>query len=110
MVKYRKNRDLLWINDIVYSVIDNYYKKAETNFAAILWKKIVSSKVSKFTRAKGVKRKILFVNVLNSSIRQQLEFQKEDILYKINLNLNDKKKIKKIKFIFSDLNEKYNKI
>jgi len=94
----KRYRNVRWINEIVYDVLDDILKKAGTHRAAVIWADVVGEKIAKYTKPKGVHRRVLIVEVANPVWRQQIEFLKDDILKKMNDKLPEKRKIKKIKF------------
>ncbi|KQC12538.1 MAG: hypothetical protein APR63_02565 [Desulfuromonas sp. SDB] len=101
MSKKSRSRQIKWINDIIYDVLDDLLKKAGTHRAAVMWNQLVGEQIAQHTNPVGVKHKILIVEVVNPVWRQQLEFLKQEILEKLNHNLPNQKKIKKIKFILA---------
>lgn len=94
----KRYRNVRWINEIVYDVLDDILKKAGTHRAAVIWADVVGEKIAKYTKPKGVHRRVLIIEVANPVWRQQIEFLKDDILKKMNDKLPEKRKIKKIKF------------
>ncbi|SVB21343.1 uncharacterized protein METZ01_LOCUS174197 [marine metagenome] len=66
--------------------------------AITLWPKVVGKEISKVTEATYLKKGVMFIKTENPSWRNELMFQKEDIMKKIN-NLLNKNIIKDIKFI-----------
>ena len=63
-----------------------------------LWPKVAGKEISKVTEATYLKKGVMFIKTENSSWRNELMFQKEEIIKKINALLK-KKTIKDIKFI-----------
>ena len=66
--------------------------------AITLWPKVVGKEISKVTEATYLKKGVMFIQTEIPSWRNELMFQKEDIIKKIN-NLLNKNIIKDIKFI-----------
>ena len=66
--------------------------------AIILWPKAAGKEISKVTEATYLKNGVIFVKAESSSWRNELIFQKEEIINKIN-RLLKKKIIKDIRFI-----------
>ena len=66
--------------------------------AITLWPKVVGKEISKVTEATYLKKGVIFVKTENPAWRNELIFQKEEIINKIN-SLLKKKIIKDIRFI-----------
>ena len=66
--------------------------------AITLWPKAAGKEISKVTEATYLKNGVIFVKAESSSWRNELIFQKEEIINKIN-SLLEKKIIKDIRFI-----------
>tara|TARA_B100000470_G_C19694610_1_gene348083 strand:+ start:166 stop:441 length:276 start_codon:yes stop_codon:yes gene_type:complete len=66
--------------------------------AITLWPKAAGKEISKVTEATYLKNGVIFVKAESSSWRNELIFQKEEIINKIN-RLLKKKIIKDIRFI-----------
>ena len=66
--------------------------------AVILWPTAVGKKIAENTTVQDVKHGVLIVRVDSPIWAQELQFQKKEILYKINNNLK-KKTIKDIRFV-----------
>ena len=66
--------------------------------AITLWPKAAGKEISKVTEATYLKKGVIFVKTENPVWRNELIFQKEEIINKIN-SLLKKKTIKDIKFI-----------
>ena len=65
--------------------------------ALVLWNKIVGSKISKNTKPISIKKGVLEVKVSTATWKQELQFQKIEIIKKLNKKLN-KNIVKEIKF------------
>ena len=63
----------------------------------VLWNKTVGSKISKNTKPISIKKGVLEVKVSTATWKQELQFQKIEIIKKLNKKLN-KNIIKEIKF------------
>jgi|TARA_Y100000031_G_C8108619_1_gene332315 predicted nucleic acid-binding Zn ribbon protein len=66
--------------------------------AITLWPKAAGKEISKVTEATDLRKGVMFIKTENSSWRNELMFQKEEIIKKINTLLNNNI-IKDIKFI-----------
>tara|TARA_B100001964_G_C13863369_1_gene435438 strand:+ start:203 stop:478 length:276 start_codon:yes stop_codon:yes gene_type:complete len=66
--------------------------------AITLWPKAAGKEISKVTEATYLKKGVIFVKTENPVWRNELIFQKEEIINKIN-SLLEKKIIKDIRFI-----------
>jgi len=64
----------------------------------ILWSKTVGSNVNKNTNIKHFKNGVLTIKTKTPVWRNELQFQKKDIISKLNQKL-DKNKIKDIRFL-----------
>ena len=62
-----------------------------------LWPKVVGEKIANNTEANDIKNGTLFVEVSNSTWRQELQFQKKDIIKKLNKEIKEKI-VREIKF------------
>ena len=62
-----------------------------------LWPKVVGEKIANKTEANHINNGILFVEVSNSTWRQELQFQKKDIIKKLNKEVKEKI-VREIKF------------
>ena len=62
-----------------------------------LWSKVVGEKIANKTEASDIKNGTLFVKVSNSTWRQELQFQKKDIIEKLNKEIKEKI-VREIKF------------
>ena len=75
--------------------IEKYIEKGN---AMLLWSSIVGKKIDKETETKSIKNGVLTVKASNPIWRNELMFQKKDIIQKINKNLK-KTIIRDIRFI-----------
>ena len=66
--------------------------------AITLWSKVAGKEISKATEATHIEKGVLFVKTKSPAWRNELMFQKEEIVKKFN-NLLKKRIIKDIKFI-----------
>jgi predicted nucleic acid-binding Zn ribbon protein len=66
--------------------------------AITLWSKAAGKEISKVTEATDLQKGVMFIKTENSSWRNELMFQKEEIIKKINTLLNNNI-IKDIKFL-----------
>ena len=82
-------------NTLVETGIEKYIDKGK---AMLLWSSIVGKKIDKETETKSIKNGVLTVKASNSTWRNELMFQKKDIIQKINKNLK-KTIIRDIRFI-----------
>ena len=73
-------------------------KHIEKGNAMLLWSSIVGKKIDKETETKSIKNGVLTVKASNPIWRNELMFQKKDIIQKINKNLK-KTIIRDIRFI-----------
>ena len=62
-----------------------------------LWPKVVGEKIANKTKANNINNGTLFVEVSNSTWRQELQFQKKDIIEKLNKEIKEKI-VREIKF------------
>ena len=62
-----------------------------------LWPKVVGEKIANKTEANYINNGTLFVEVFNSTWRQELQFQKKDIIEKLNKEIKEKI-VREIKF------------
>ena len=62
-----------------------------------IWPKVVGEKIANKTEANYINNGILFVKVFNSTWRQELQFQKKDIIEKLNKEIKEKI-VREIKF------------
>ena len=75
--------------------IEKYIEKGN---AMLLWSSIVGKKIDKETETKNIKNGVLTVKASTPAWRNELMFQKKDIIQKINKNLK-KTIIRDIRFI-----------
>ena len=75
--------------------IEKYIEKGN---AMLLWSSIVGKKIDKETETKSIKNGVLTVKASNPTWRNELMFQKKDIIQKINKKLK-KTIIRDIRFI-----------
>ena len=68
------------------------------NNALLIWESIVGDKIGQNTTPDKVEHGVLTVKVKNSTWRQELVFEKQNILTKLNLKLGNKT-IREIRFI-----------
>ena len=68
------------------------------NKALLIWDDVVGAKVSENTTPEKVEAGTLYIKASNPTWRQELMFNKEEILKKLNKKLGEKT-IKEIKFI-----------
>ena len=61
------------------------------------WPKVVGEKIANKTEANYINNGTLFVEVSNSTWRQELQFQKKDIIEKLNKEIKEKI-VREIKF------------
>ena len=66
--------------------------------AITLWSKAAGKEINKVTEATDLQKGVMFIKTENSSWRNELMFQKEEIIKKINTLLNNNI-IKDIKFL-----------
>ena len=66
--------------------------------AVNIWPKIVGKKIAENTTAQDVEHGVLIVRVASPIWAQELQFQKKEVLFKINAALG-KKTIKDIRFV-----------
>ena len=66
--------------------------------AVNIWPKIVGKKIAENTTAQDVEHGVLIVRVASPIWAQELQFQKKEVLFKINAAL-EKKTIKDIRFV-----------
>ena len=62
-----------------------------------VWPKVVGEKIAEKTEANHIKNGTLFIEVSNSTWRQELQFQKKDIIEKLNKKVKGKI-VREIKF------------
>ena len=62
-----------------------------------VWPKVVGERIANKTEANYIKSGILFVKVFNSTWRQELQFQKKEIIQKLNKQVKEKT-VREIKF------------
>ena len=62
-----------------------------------IWPKVVGKNIAKKTEANHIKGGTLFVEVSNSTWRQELQFQKKDIIKNLNKEIKEKI-VREIKF------------
>ena len=70
----------------------------EQGTLALCWKESVGGSINENTTIKGFKNGVLIVKTKTPVWRNELLFQKEDIIQKLNAKL-DKNKIKDIRFL-----------
>ena len=68
------------------------------NKALLIWESVVGKKIGQNTTPDKVEHGVLVVRVKNATWRQELVFEKQNILTKLNLKLG-KKTIREIRFI-----------
>tara|TARA_B110000438_G_C15607236_1_gene560654 strand:+ start:300 stop:575 length:276 start_codon:yes stop_codon:yes gene_type:complete len=68
------------------------------NNALLIWESVVGDKIGQNTTPDKVEHGVLTVKVKNSTWRQELVFEKQSILTKLNLKLGNKT-IREIRFI-----------
>ena len=68
------------------------------NNALLIWESVVGDKIGQNTTPDKVEHGVLTVKVKNSTWRQELVFEKQNILTKLNLKLGNKT-IREIRFI-----------
>jgi len=73
-------------------------KGVAQNTAIHIWEETVGGKVSENTTPETVEHGVLTVKTSTPAWRQELQFQKEEIIEKLNNNIG-KKAIKDIKFL-----------
>ncbi len=73
-------------------------KTVSQQSALFLWEEIVGEKIAEKARATDVKHNVLMVQVDTPTWRQELQFQKKDILFKLNKRLGSGT-IKDIRFL-----------
>lgn len=73
-------------------------KGVAQNTALLIWSGIVGGVIAQNTSAESVEHGILIVRVTTPTWRQELQFQKKDIIEKLNRKLG-KHTIKDIRFI-----------
>ena len=68
------------------------------NNALLIWESVVGDKIGQNTTPDKVEHGVLTVKVKNATWRQELVFEKQNILTKLNLKLGNKT-IREIRFI-----------
>jgi len=89
---------------ILKDALNSFFKEQEViekideNTIYSLWEEIVGNNISKVTKIEKIKNNVIYIKTKNTAWRQELSFQKEELITKIIEKL-PKMKIKEIKFI-----------
>jgi predicted nucleic acid-binding Zn ribbon protein len=88
----------------IKTVINQFLKQSglekgvAQNRALVIWEETVGSTIAKNTKPEDVSHGVLTIKVKTPAWRQELQFQKTDIINKLNQQLG-KNTIKEIRFI-----------
>ncbi|OQX22920.1 MAG: hypothetical protein BWK80_28690 [Desulfobacteraceae bacterium IS3] len=94
-----KKREPVHIGDIISKTLKQFRGEGEEQLVTIwkIWDNVVGEYIAKHAQPEAFKGKILLVKVTDSSWMQQLQFEKKEIISKLNHALR-KNLIEEIKF------------
>jgi len=100
MQERTRTKKVLSIEKVMNKMLENLNltKRIKENQAINIWPSVVGSEISKVTKPLYIKQSILYIKVKNDVWRNEIIYQKKNIMDKINDELSGKF-VREIKFI-----------